>query len=280
VIASLLGLASALSWGTGDFAGGLASRKIGAYRAVMFSQAIGLIFALATLPFIHERFPDKHTLIWSSTAGIVGAIGLFALYEGMRRGTLSVVAPLSGLLGAAVPMVAGVFVDGLPQPIIFLAFALAFIAVALISIDKSSDNISESVRNYLHLPLISGLGFGFYFVLMHEASRELVLGPIIIARSSGTIAIALFLLIKRESFRIESGSWHLLIISGLFDVGGNALYILAGQAGRLDISAVLSSLYPGMTVFLAWVILKERLQGSQWAGIALALIAIVLMTTS
>jgi uncharacterized membrane protein len=115
---------------------------------------------------------------------------------------------------------------------------------------------------------------------MNEASEDLVIGPLITARSSGMLSIAAYLLFKRESFRIESGSWHLLTINGFFDVGGNLFYILAAQAGRLDISAVLSSLFPGMTVFLAWLILKERLQSSQWIGILLALISIILIATA
>ena len=176
----------------------------------------------------------------------------------MRLGRISVVAPLSALMGAIIPVIVGSFIDGLPQPIVFLAFGLAFIAVVLISREKDENEAKKN--NHLYLPILAGVAFGLYFVFMHEASQNLVIGPLIIARSSGMIAIALYLLFKKESFRIESGSWHLLTINGFFDVGGNAFYILAGQAGRLDISAVLASLYPGMTVFLAWIILKEKLQ--------------------
>ncbi|OQX64843.1 MAG: hypothetical protein B5M51_02400 [Anaerolinea sp. 4484_236] len=279
MITALLGLTSALSWGTGDFAGGLASRKVGAYSAVMYGEAIGLIFLITALPFTHEPFPDSHTLKWSIAAGIVGTIALLAFFEAMRLGRLSIVAPLSALLGAVIPIIVGSFVDGLPQPIVFLAFGLALVAVVLISREKDEGETNTKNR-YFYLSILAGIGFGLYFVFMHEASQELVIGPIITARTSGVIAIFLYLLLKRKSFRVESRSWHLLTINGLFDVGGNAFYILAGQAGRLDVSAVLASLYPGMTVFLAWLILKEKLQSSQWFGIALALVAIILMTTA
>ncbi len=278
MIAALLGLTSALSWGIGDFAGGLASRKVGAYRAVMYGEAIGLLFIFAALPFINEPFPDNHTIKWSMAAGVIGTIGLLAFFEAMRLGRISIVAPLSALIGAIIPVIIGSFIDGFPKPIVFLAFGLALIAVVLISREKDEDETKSN--NHLYLPLLAGTAFGLYFVFMHEASQELVFGPLIIARSSGMFAIALYLLFKKESFRIESGSWRLLTINGFFDVGGNAFYILAGQAGRLDVAAVLSSLYPGMTVFLAWLILKEKLQPSQWVGIILALIAIILMTTA
>ncbi len=278
MIAALLGLASALSWGIGDFAGGLASRKMGAYRAVMYGEAIGLIFAFIAIPFVKEPFPDNHTIKWSIAAGIVGTIGLLSFFEAMRLGRISIVAPLSALIGAIIPVLVGGFLEGAPQPGVLLGFALALIAVVLIS--KEKDEGDTKTSSHLYLPILAGTAFGLYFVFINEASENLVIGPLITARSSGMLSIALYLLFKRESFRIESGNWHLLTINGFFDVGGNLFYILAAQAGRLDISAVLSSLYPGMTVFLAWLILKEKLQSSQWIGILLALIAIIFITTA
>lgn len=273
----ILGLASALSWGTGDFAGGLASRKVGTYRAIFFAETIGLGAILLVLPFFPEDFPDLHAILWSVTAGIVGTVGLIAFYEAMRHGRLSVVAPLSALLGAVVPVVIGSLVDGLPQPVVFGGVALALLAIVLISREKVPEDEEKSAP-YLHIPLLSGIAFGFYFVLMHEASQTFFWGPLIAARMAGMLSIGVFLLVQRGSFRVSPGNWHLLALNGIFDVGGNAFYILASQAGRMDVSAVLASLYPGMTVFLAWLLLKEKLQLLQWLGIILALIAIILMT--
>lgn len=280
MLASLLGLASALSWGTGDFIGGVASRKVGAYRTVIFVQVVGLIFILAALPFFKEPFPDSHTIKWSIAAGVLGTTGFLAFYEAMRKGPLSVIAPLSALLGATLPVLVGIFTEGLPSPKVFFSFGLALLAILLVSREKTSKEESAKKKNYLSLALFAGIGFGFYFVLMHEASQSLVLGPIIVARTAGTIAVIFYLLLKKENLRTEAKHFPILIISAFFDVGGNVFYILAGQMGRLDVSAVLASLYPGMTVFLAWIILKEKLQFSQWVGILLALVAIILMATA
>ena len=273
----LLGLASALAWGTGDFAGGLASRKVGPYRAVMFAEAIGLGAVLFIVPFFPESLPDLRSVLWSILAGVIGSSGLIAFFEAMRRGRLSVVAPLSALLGAVVPVVIGSFIDGLPKASVFGGVALAWLAIVLISREKVPEDEEKSAP-YLHIPILAGIAFGLYFVLMHEAGRDFFWGPLIIARTAGMLAIALFLLIQRGDFSVPSGSWHLLAVNGIFDVGGNAFYLLATQAGRMDVSAVLGSLYPGMTVFLAWLILKEKLQITQWIGILIALFAIILMT--
>ena len=281
MLASLLGLASALSWGTGDFIGGVASRKLGAYRTVFFVQVFGLFFIVVAIPFFKEPFPDIHTILWSIAAGIFGTTGFVAFYEAMRKGPLSIIAPLSALLGVTLPVIVGIFTEGIPSPKIFFSFGLALLAILLVSREKASEKENKAnKKDYLSLAVIAGIGFGFYFVLIHEASQDLVIAPLIIARVAGTIAVIFYLLFKKESLRTETKHLPMLILSAFFDLGGNLFYILAGQIGRLDMSVVLSSLYPGMTIFLAWLILKEKLHYSQWIGIVLALIAIILITTA
>ena len=277
MLSPLFGLLSALSWGTGDFAGGLASRKVGPYRAVFFAEAIGLTGILIVLPFFPESFPDLNTILWSAAAGVLGTIGLITFFEAMRRGRLSIAAPLSALLGAIVPIIIGGVRDGLPQPSVLIGIVIALVAIVLIAREEAPED-DEKTEPYLHLALLAGIGFGFYFVLMHQASQTHFWTPLVVARSSGMLAIAIFLLIIRSPFHLPTEGWGLLTINGIFDVGGNAFFILAGQAGRLDVSSVLGSLYSGVTVLLAWLILKEKLQRVQWLGVALALVGIVLMT--
>jgi len=280
MLASFLGLASALSWGTGDFIGGVASRKIGAYRTVIFVQFIGLIFIILAFPFFKEPFPDIHVIKWSVIAGGIGTTGFLLFYEAMRKGPLSIIAPLSALVGAIIPVTVGIFTEGFPSTRVFFSFGLAFIAILLVSYEKPDKKEKKKKKTYLPLAILAGIGFGFYFVLIHEASRNLVLAPMIIARTAGTAIVMAFFLFQKGNLRTEAKYFPVLILSSIFDVAGNVFYILASQLGRLDISAVLSSLYPGMTVFLAWLILKEKLQFSQWFGIILALVAIILMTTA
>ncbi|MEI6290260.1 MAG: EamA family transporter, partial [Chloroflexota bacterium] len=125
----------------------------------------------------------------------------------------------------------------------------------------------------------AGIGFGSYFVIMHQASTTAVIWPMIASRSSGTLSLVIFLLVMKQDWRVAAvKAWPLMALNGILDVAGNMFYILAGQTGRMDVSAVISSLFPGATVLMAWIILKEKINRVQWLGILTALAAIVLLT--
>ncbi len=278
MLSILLGLTSAITWGAGDFTGGLASRKTGAHRAVLYGEALGLLLLFAVVIISPQPMPDMNSIILAILAGALGTFGLILLYSAMAQGKMSIAAPVSALLAAALPVFIGMITDGFPGYFAVAGFGFALVAVWLVS--QSADGIKDILSHLsdLKLPLMAGVGFGLYFVLMHAASRETVFWPMVFSRSAGMLAIFAFMLIRRESFFAVRDAWPLMILNGILDVGGNFFYVLAGQAGRLDISAVLSSLFPGSTVILAWIVLKERLTRTQWIGIACALIAIVLFT--
>ncbi len=278
MISILLGLAAAFSWGAGDFSGGLASRKTGAYRTVVYGEAIGLILLLLFSLTGPQPLPDMTSWVYAVIAGALGTAGILLLYTAMIEGKMSIAAPVSALLSAAVPVLVGIFTQGAPGLLTFIGFGFALTAVWLVS--QNEDGIKDIFSHLadLRLPLLAGLGFGLYFTFMNLASRHVIFWPIVAARSSGLAVIALFILFRRGEWRPSRAAWPFLILNGTLDVGGNLFYVLAGQAGRLDVSAVLSSLFPGATVLLASLILKERISRTQWIGIAAALIAIVLLT--
>lgn len=276
----LFGLASALSWGAGDFTGGLAARKTGAYRAVFYSEVIGIVFLVGVLSLLDEDLPSPFIWLISTLAGAVGTLGLMLLYHAMTLGLMSVAAPVSALLAAALPVIVGVFREGLPDVNTFFGFAFAFAAVWMIS--QSQGGVTDIFAHLadLKLPLLAGVGFGLYFILMHEATKTgATIYPMLASRSGGTLMIFSYMLLARVSWKVEDPSaWLVVTLNGILDIGGNMFFILAGQAGRLDVAAVLSSLFPGATVILAWILLKERLTRIQWFGVLSALTAIVLMT--
>jgi drug/metabolite transporter (DMT)-like permease len=271
---------SALTWGAGDFAGGLASRKLGAYRAVLYADFFGLIALIIAEVILREQFPPLASVLIASAAGILGSSGLLILYFSMIEGQMSIAAPVSALLAALLPVLVGAFTQGMPTAIHFIGFGLALAAVWLISQSDVTRKFHIAHLSDLKLPLLAGLGFGCYFVFMHYATEltSSTFWPMISSRAAGTIFLFVFVLFRRESFKIQKDAWAVVLTNAILDVGGNFFYVLALKTGRLDISAVLSSLYPGATVMLAWILLKEKISRTQWLGILFALIAIVLFT--
>ena len=278
MLSILYGIASALSWGAGDFAGGLSSRKVGAYRAVFYADFFGLFLLLAAYFIYPEILPASRVLWVSAIGGMFGTIGLLVLYYSLTKGQMSIAAPVSALFAAVLPVIVGSITEGLPGPFQFIGFILALAAVWLISQGNGSFHIGR--LSDLRLPILAGLGFGCYFIFLHNATQDTtsILWPMIISRIAGTLLVLTFVLIRREPLGVPHAAWGVVLINATLDLFGNFFYILASKAGRLDIAAVLSSLYPGATVILAWLLLKEKISRWQIAGILLALGAIALFT--
>lgn len=276
MLSIIYGIASSLSWGAGDFAGGLASRKVGAYRAVLYADFFGLLIVIAALAFYPESFPSTKVALYSFISGILGSFGLLVLYYSLSIGQMSIAAPVSALFAALLPVMYGAFTEGLPSAIQFIGFALALAAVWLISQGDGGFHIGK--LSDLKFPILAGVGFGCYFIFIHNAASDpdALLWPMILSRLAGTLLVFAIVLARRESFPVPREAWGVVGINATLDLGGNLFFILASKAGRLDISAVLSSLYPGATVILAWLILKEHISRNQVIGIALAFAAIYL----
>ena len=276
MLSIIYGIASSLSWGAGDFAGGLASRKVGAYRAVLYADFFGLLIVIAALAFYPESFPSTKVALYSFISGILGSFGLLVLYYSLSIGQMSIAAPVSALFAALLPVMYGAFTEGLPSAIQFIGFALALAAVWLISQGDGGFHIGK--LSDLKFPILAGVGFGCYFIFIHNAvsDPDALLWPMILSRLAGTLLVFAIVLARRESFPVPREAWGVVGINATLDLGGNLFFILASKAGRLDISAILSSLYPGATVILAWLILKEHISRNQVIGIALAFAAIYL----
>ena len=271
--ALFFGLLSAASWGTGDFCGGLASRQGRAHSVVMVAEFVGALLLALLAWFTGEARPTWPIALGAAGAGLVGLIGLLALYTGLAAGQMGLVAPLSAVIAALVPIVTALFLQGLPPLAQIAGFALALIAVWLLA----GTGEIQATRQQLGLALVAGLGFGFYFVLVEQVSREGVFWPLTIARTVAGLALLAVLLVRRAPVLPHRPAWTLAVVAGLFDAGGNLFFALAAQSGRLDVASVLSSLYPGMTVVLAWVVLNERLNRPQIVGVVAALAAVVLI---
>lgn len=280
MLSTFYGFLSALSWGAGDFAGGLASRRLGAYRAVLYADFFGLVLIALAMSVFRESIPSSTVLINSIIGGVLGSMGLLILYYSLTKGQMSIAAPVSALFAAVLPVIVGALTQGLPDLLQLLGFGLALAAVWLISQGSQTEGFRIQHITDLRLPILAGVGFGSYFIFIHYATQETnsILWPMLVSRLAGTLLLLIVVLVRREPLAVPRRAWTVVFFNASLDVGGNFFYILASQLGRLDTAAVLSSLYPGATVLLAWLLLKERLAFKQWVGIASALAAIVLFT--
>jgi drug/metabolite transporter (DMT)-like permease len=273
LLAITFGLASALSWGAGDFCGGIATRRAQVFSVLIGTQFSGLALVILCALLFGEAWPAAGALAWGAVAGLAGGIGLAALYRALAIGRMGLVAPISAVLAAVIPMVVGGLTQGLPGGTQLAGFAVAGVAVWLIA---GSGGGPGTVAG-LEMALLAGCGFGAYFVLTHQATAEAPFWPIAAARTVGGFFALAMATTSCQALLPERPVIPLVLLSGALDVGGNVCFALAAQAGRLDVAAVLSSLYPASTVLLAGLVLGERLSRAQTAGVAAALAAIVLV---
>jgi drug/metabolite transporter (DMT)-like permease len=273
-LAAVFGLSSAASWGAGDFCGGLATRRTPVLQVVVTSQVIGTSAMALLAVAIREPFPSAATFAWCLCAGVFGALGLVALYRALATGSMAIAAPVSGILSAAVPVAIGAMFQGPPSHRQAVGFAVAFVAVGLVSSTRERGRLQ-----HVSLAVAAGIGFGMFIAILGRVATGSVVAPVVAARC-GSLALLIPLAIRRGAFAVPPrGAMPIIAAAGAFDAGGNAFLVLAAQAGRLDVAAVLSSFYAASTVLLARIVLHERLGALRLAGLVAALGAIALITS-
>ena len=275
MISILLGLGAATTWGAADFGGGFASKRMNSYSVVIGSHIISLSAFLVLAVLMKEPIPPVQDWLIGAAAGLAGGVGLMLLYRALAEGKMSIAAPVSAVVAAAIPVFLASFTQGVPAILTFLGFALALTAVWLLS---SGEAISQIRIKELGLPLTAGVAFGLFFVLLHQASGSAIVWPIVATRIGSISGLLAYTSLTRRNWLPPRQHWVLLAFIGIIDATGTACYALSARTGRLDVAAVLSSLYPGATVLLAWVFLKEKISRVQTIGILLALGAIVILT--
>jgi drug/metabolite transporter (DMT)-like permease len=273
--AVVFGLASALSWGAGDFSGGLATKRAPVFGVLAIGHGTGLLLLIALALVWGEPLPSATDLGWGLTAGLAGAVGLASLYRALAVGQMGMVAPVSAVLTAGLPALFGILTEGLPGALKLVGFGLALLGIWLVA----GAGTSVGARDGLGLALLSGCGFGIFFILVHRAGASAIFWPLTAARI-GSLGLVLPIALGRRQFlRPDVRLLVPVLLSGVLDVAGNLFFVLAGQAGRLDVAAILSSLYPASTVLLAALLLGERVMRVQAVGIVTALAAIALIAS-
>ncbi|MFM8321976.1 MAG: EamA family transporter [Chloroflexota bacterium] len=278
----LYGLLSALVWGSADFAGGYASRRLSSFQTVVLGSMAGGL-AMALIAWLSgEGWPAGEVFAWAGSAGLFGGLGIAMLYRGLSTGSVTLVAPTAALVGAGLPVLVGVFTDGLPAWTQALGLLAGLAGISLVSSTPESP-AGEGVqpRALLQRPglgaaVSAGLAFGAFFILMARCPSEDVFTPLVIAKL-GALAVSLPILLAQR-LPIPPPQRHpVALLSGVLDAGGNLFYLLATQSARLDLAVLISSMYPATTVLLAALVYKERPAARQWLGLAGCLAALALI---
>jgi drug/metabolite transporter (DMT)-like permease len=269
----VLGLLSALSFGASDFGGGLSSRHLPLFGVMLVASLAAVILALTVALAIHEPAPEPGAIISAAVGGVAGVIGLLGLYQGLAVGRMGVVAPVVGLVGASLPVLVGIGLEGPPRTEVAIGIGLALVAVVIVSRTPSP----TGRRSGIEFALIGGIGIGLVSTLIGQLPEGSVWWPLVVLKLASITVILLAIVLTRRPWRVHGRSLAPPVAIGVGDMTGNVFYVLATQSGRLDIAAVLSSLYPVVTVVLAIVVLREHISRQHALGIAAAVAAVALI---
>ena len=269
----VLALASALVWGSGDYCGGRAARRHDPFQVLVLAAMAGVVMLTAAALARGEAFALDTALVWAAAAGLAGALGIAALYQGLAIGSAAAVAPTAAVVAAALPVLFTAATTGLPGPLQTIGFALALAGIWLVA-RAAPEGLAS--RAGIRLGLLAGVGFGGFLILIAQVDVASVFVPLSVARAM-MLAVGVLVVARQQSRLLTPASNPVALLAGLLDAGGNVLYLLARQHVRLDIAAVLSSLYPVATVLLARVVSHEPVTPTQWVGAAVCLASVGLI---
>jgi len=284
----LLGLTAAVLYGSGDFLGGMATRRAHVLTVLTLVESAGVIVALAAA-VISSDSASLAGLAWGLSAGLVGGFGLIVFYTGLAAGPMSVVAPVSGLVSTVLPVAVALAEGERPGVGVYAGALLCLVAIVLASSagDTAGDTRSGSgpaprparLGRAIAYGTASGVSFGLFFLLIRNAGQSGELWPVAAGRIGElAIVLAAAAVLRPGLLRGVGGGIPLAAAgAGAIDVVANICYVAATRTGAFGLAVVLASLYPGVTVLLARVVLGERLRRIQRVGLALAAVGIVLV---
>ena len=284
-----LGLAAAVLYGSGDFLGGMATRKLQVLPVLMLADAAGLIVALAVAA-MSPGTVGLAGLAWGVSAGLIGGSGLIIFYIGLATGPMSVVAPVAGLVSTVLPVAVALAEGERPGPGVYAGALLCLVAIVMTSSAGDSDGGTGAMARpdqpgrgrAIGYGVVSGAAFGLFFLLIRNAGESGEFWPVAAGRIGELAVVLIAAAVLRRSLSPGGADGRLLLAAagaGAIDVVANICYVAATRTGAFGLAVVLASLYPGFTVLLARMVLGERLRWVQRAGLALAAIGILLVTT-
>lgn len=275
----ILALASALTWGAGDFFGGLATRDAKAVSTTLVSQFVGLVGLIVVSVLGAGGSFVLVDIAWGTAAGLCAVAGLGLFYESMGRGPFGPVASITSVVSGAIPIIVGLALGEKPSMLVLIGVSVAVVAILLIAGEKRKPGEAESSRSALALAVGAGLLFGAYFVLLSRAGSKSGLWPLVAGRTAASAALGLTILVlgygkADAAFAPKRHALRLAATAGVLDASANALYFYASRNGLLSVVAVLASMYPVSTILLARVSLREKVSHRRLAGMVVGLLAV------
>ncbi|HXG26689.1 MAG TPA: EamA family transporter [Candidatus Binatia bacterium] len=268
------GMLASLGWGLADFGGGLASRRAPVVAVLLASQSASLLLAIPLVLVAGEPNAQPTDLARAALGGITGAAGLGTLYHALSVGRMGVVAPVAAVVTAGMPVAFGFATQGIPSALAIAGIALATVAVVLVSRSTGPD---EGRPSGFWQAVFAGATFGLFPIITDGISDDLLVTPVAVVRIASVATIGAFVLARRPTWRVPRRLLPALFAIGVVDMLATAAYLSALAIGPLAIAAILSSLYPVVTVVLAALVLRERIAAIQAVGIAAAGLAVVLI---
>lgn len=274
-MAIILSLLSALSFGVSDFLGGIFAKRAPAWQIAVVGQTSAGVLSLIAAVVIGGS-PTSHDLAFGALAGLGGGFGAAFLYRGLATARMSVVAPLSGVGTALIPVAVGLATGDRPSALALTGVVLAFPAIALIS--RVSDD-SAAHRSGVSDGILAGVGFGLLFTFFGQVGEDAGLYPLAASQATSVLSVIVTAMVLRQPWvPRERAAWNAVVMGPLSIIAQGA-FLYATHRGLLSVVSVISSLYPASTVLLAAVLLRERIQRWQGVGLVAAALAVALVAT-
>lgn len=275
-MAIVLALISAVAYGTGDYCGGRATRSVPLLTVSVLTLSSSTVLALVAVLVDGRPFPGGDDAAWSVAAGLASLVGIFAFYEALARGAMTVVAPVTAVVSAIVPVGVGLVGGERPSVLALIGVALALLAVALVSgVGRRVER--PTPRRIAVLALVAGAGFGLLFVFLDRTSDDSGVWPLAISNVTCWLLVVAIVLGRRPSIGRVDRMGMVAVGAGVCNFTANMAYLLATREGLLSLVAVITSLYPGTTVALATVLDRERMSPTQVVGLGLAVGAVAMV---
>ena len=284
----VLALGSAVAYGVSDFTGGVLAKRTHVFNVILLSQLVSCVILVLALPFWDGSF-SWEALQWGTVAGVAGMAGAALLYRGLAIGRMGVVAPITAVLAAVIPLSFGLAVGEQPGWLSLIGVGIGLAAVVLISSSSEPEEatggtddepLPSSGGRGLAEALGAGAGFGLFFILLERAPDSSGIWPLAGTRISMIVAVALLAALTHAPFRASTGMVPSLIWLGFVNLAADLLYLLATRAGLLSLVAVITSLYPAATVALARGLLGERMVKQQLLGMVFAALSVTFIALS